>query len=394
MNRKQKLIFIVTILCVACVSSLCTAAIVGNNVNKRVYESVKAENEYYKELLSGLDTFLEVKSIVDKNFVDGVEYEALEAKLIDEYIKLLEDKYSDYFTKEELNSYMNRLSGSFVGIGITCVKEKGKIHVESVMENSPAKESGIVAGENIISVDGVNVTEENYETVIDSVLGEEGTKVSLNIEGLDGSIRTVSVERKKIITPTVMSEMLEGKIGYVKITQFASNTDDAFIKSIDSFIEQGVEGFIFDVRDNSGGELNSVVNILDRLLPEGPIVNIIDGKGNKETKYSTNEKKVELPIVVLINNNTASAAELFSAALRDYDMADLYGIKTYGKGYMQRIISLTDGSGIKLSIAKYNPPYGENYEVIGVSPDVSIDNDGDTEIDEQLEKAKSYFAKK
>ncbi len=393
MNRKQIIIFIVTILCVACVSSLCTAAIVGNNVKKRVYESVKEEKEYYKELLNGLDSFLEVKSVVDNNFVDGVKYDSLEAKLIEEYIKLLGDKYSDYFTKEELSAYMNKLSGSFIGIGITCTQKDGKIHIETVIEGSSAEESGIESGENIVSVEGVKVTEENYKSVIDSVLGEEGTFVTLGVEGKDGKVRSLSVERKKVVTPTVKGEILEGKIGYVIITQFASNTDEAFIETVDSLLEQGVKGFIFDVRNNSGGELNSVVNILDRLLPEGPIVNIIDGTGKKEIKYSTNEKKVELPMVVLINNNTASAAELFSAALRDYDMAELYGVTTYGKGYMQRIISLSDGSGIKLSIAKYNPPYGENYEVIGVSPDVSVEDNSETESDEQLEKAKNYFIK-
>lgn len=394
MKRTQIIAYIVTILVVACVSSLCTAAIVNNNVNERIYDAVKSEKEHYQNFCSGIDTFLEVKNYVDNTFVGDIDYDKLDGLLADSYVELLEDKYSAYYTKEELDEYLSSLSGNFVGIGITCTNKDGKIHIESVMDNSPAKEAGLLAGENIVSVDGIKVTEDSYDEATDAVRGVEGTFVELEVESASGAVRKISVERRKIDTETVYSEMLEGDIAYIRITQFAINTSEKFISAVDSMLKDGAKGFIFDVRNNPGGELNCVVNVLDRLLPEGPIVNIVDGAGNVETKYSTNDKRLNLPMTVLTNGGTASAAELFAAALRDYEVASLYGTVTYGKGYMQRIVSLSDGSGLRLSIAKYNPPYGENYETIGVSPHVTVEDDASTEKDEQLEEAKKYFVNK
>ncbi len=391
MERKHVLIFIVSILIVACASSLCTAAIVRNDMNKRVHNAVKSEKEHYSNTVSGIDSFLEVKNQVDSNFVGKVDYEEIDGLLADYYVELIGDKYSDYLTKEELKSYMNKLTASFVGIGITCSSKNGKIHIESVIKGSPAEEAGLLTGEDIVAVDGITVNEENYDEATSAVSGEKGTKVKLKVEDSSGNAREVLVERREIITETVCGEMLSGDIAYIKISQFATNTAEKFISLVDEFSDKGAKGFLFDVRNNSGGELNCVVNILDRLLPEGPIVNIIGASGPTEIKYSTNEKSVSLPIAVLINGNTASAAELFAAALRDYKMAQLYGTVTYGKGYMQRIITLSDGSGLRLSIAKYNPPYGENYEGVGVSPNVYVEDDVSTEIDEQFEKAKNYF---
>ncbi len=394
MERKHILIFIVTILVVGCVSSLCTAAIVGHDMNARVHDAVEKEKEYYTNLVSGIDSFLEVKNQVDKDYVGDVDYEKIDGLLADYYVGLIGDKYSDYYTEEELKSYLNKLTGSFVGIGISCTNKNGKIHIVEVIKNSPAEEAGIVAGEDIISVDGIVVTDETYEQATSAVAGKSGTKVKLKIEDSAGNIREISVERREIVTETVYSEMLSGNIAYIKITQFATTTANKFISAVDELLAQGAKGFLFDVRDNSGGELNCVVSILDRLLPKGPVVNIVDGAGKIETKYSTDEKSLNLPIAVLINENTASAAELFASALRDYEIAQLYGTVTYGKGYMQRILTLSDGSGLRLSIAKYNPPYGENYEGVGVIPHVVVEEDESTEVDEQLEKAKNYFINK
>ena len=148
---------------------------------------------------------------------------------------------------------------------------------------------------------------------------------------------------------------------------------------------------MFDVRDNPGGEINAIVNVLDRLLPAGPVVNIVYGDGTKKVMNSTEEESVSLPMAVLINEDTASAAELFASALRDYNMAKLYGKTTYGKGYMQNIITLPNGGGLRISVAEYNPPYGENYEGVGVAPHCEVSDDVNTEADEQLEEALKYF---
>jgi carboxyl-terminal processing protease len=364
---------------------------VSNEVNKRIHDAVKEEKEHYDSLLEGIDTFLEVKERVDQSFVGDIDYSKIDGLLADYYVSLIGDKYSDYYTEEELQSYSNKLSASFVGIGVACTEQNGKIHVERVLENSPALDAGIVPGDNIISVDGVKVTADNYSEVTNAFIGEKGTTVTFEIESKNGKIRKVEVERREIITRTIYSEMLEGNIGYVKIKQFATNTDKEFIEAVDSLLADGAKRFLFDVRDNSGGNLNCVVNILDRLLPKGPIVNIVYGDEKTETLYSTDAKSISLPMAVLINKKTASASELFASALRDYEMATLYGKNTYGKGYMQRIFTLSDNSGLKLSIAKYNPPYGENYEGIGVSPHVDVDDIPTTSVDEQLEMAKDFL---
>jgi carboxyl-terminal processing protease len=356
-----------------------------------VHNAVKAERDYYSSLVSGLDSFFEVKNRVDTDFVGDVDYEKIDGLLADYYVSLIGDKYSNYYTSAELQTYLNKISGKFVGIGISCSKKDGKIYVENVIKDSPAMYAGICVGESIVSVDGLKVTSDNYNEVTSAVSGEKGTSVKLGVEDVSGNVREVSVVRQEIVTDTVEYRILDENIGYVKITQFSGNTATQFLEAVDLLLKSGVNGFLFDVRDNSGGELNSVVAILDRLLPEGPIVHIVSGNGKTETKYSTNEKFVELPMAVLANENTASAAELFTAALRDYEKAKIYGTTTYGKGYMQRVITLTDGSGLKLSIAKYNPPCGENYEGKGVSPHVEVLDDASTEVDEQLEKAKNYF---
>lgn len=391
MERKHILIFVVIVLMVACVSSLCTAAIVNDKTNQKIHDAVKKEKDYYSQVIDGLDSFFEVKNFVDNNYVGEADYEKIDELLADYYVDLIEDKYSDYYTEEEYESYMNRLTASFVGIGVSCYLKDGKIYIETVIKGSSAEEVGLLPGESIVAVGELEVTEENYDEATAAISGKKGTKVTLKIEDTFGVVRTVELERREIIMETVYSEMLEGNIAYIKITQFATSTAADFKKAVNQLIADGAKGFLFDVRNNSGGELTSVSEVLDRVLPKGPIVNIVYGNGKTETILSTDDEKISLPMAVLINKKTASAAELFASALRDYNVAQLYGTVTYGKGYMQRIVPLTNGSGLKLSIAKYNPPFGENYEGVGVAPHVVVEDDASTVEDEQFEKAKNYF---
>ena len=282
---------------------------------------------------------------------------------------------------------MKKVSGSFVGIGLTCTKNNG-IYIVDVYDGSPAKEAGLVKGDTIIAVDGVAVSDENYDSVINSIAGEAGSSVELTVRKADGGETVLNVIRREIVVASIISEMLDGNVGYIKITQFSQNSDEQFSAALNSLINSGAKSFLFDVRDNSGGSLDSILNILDRLLPEGPIMHIIR-KDAKETKYSTADESLDFPMAVLINENTASAAELFCSALRDYDTARLFGVKTYGKGCMQTISSFSDGSGIRLTTAFYNPPFGDNYDGIGVSPHVEVIN-SDNE-DSQLISAINYL---
>ncbi len=391
MKNKNIVSYVISMLVVACVASLLTFSFVNNSVNKRIENAVSAEKLYYNNLLKDLDVFCDVKGIVDEKFVGDVNYSEMDEQLAEYYVELLNDKYSEYLTKQEMESYMSQLSGNVVGIGVTVFNKNGKIFVEEVVEGSPAQLGGIIAGESIVAVNGVEVNDENYLEVIDLIPGEEGTDVSLTVEGTDGKRRDVTLTRKTIVVNTVFGKMLEGDIGYIVITRFSTNTKENFETALDDLLKKGAKGLLFDVRDNPGGELNAIVGVLDRLLPAGPVVNIVYGDGKTTVLNSTDEESVSLPMAVLINENTASAAELFASALRDYNVAKLYGKTTYGKGYMQNIIPLPNGGGLRISVAEYNPPYGENYEGVGVAPHYEVSDEVNTETDEQLEEALKYL---
>ncbi len=392
MRNKNIVSYVISMIVVACVASLLTFSFVNNSVNKRIENAVAAEKLHYNNLLEDLDVFCDVKEIADEKFVGDVNYSEIDEKLAEYYVELLNDKYSEYLTKQEMESYMSQLSGNVVGIGVTVFNKNGKIFVEEVVEGSPAQLGGIVAGESIVAVNGVEVNDENYLEAIDLIPGEEGTDVSLTVEGTDGKRRDVTLTRKTIVVNTVFGKMLEGDIGYIVITRFSTNTKENFETALDDLLKKGAKGLLFDVRDNPGGELNAIVGVLDRLLPAGPVVNIVYGDGKTTVLNSTDEESVSIPMAVLINENTASAAELFASALRDYNVAKLYGKTTYGKGYMQNIIPLPNGGGLRISVAEYNPPYGENYEGVGVAPHYEVSDDASTEADEQFEEALKHFA--
>ena len=288
------------------------------------------------------------------------------------------------------------LEGRVVGIGISAQQDpSGYILINEVYADSPAAIVGLQAGDFIIKVDELDVNAETYQQAADAIRGEEGSKVNITYRR-DSEDTTIEVTRRKVDIPTVFSRMIDSNVGYVQITEFNESTATQFSKQVDELIGQGAQALVFDVRNNGGGTLNSVTKMLDKLLPEGDIVSAEYKDGTVEVLAKSDADEITLPMVVLTNEKTASAAELFTQALRDYGKAKSVGSTTYGKGTMQTVKKLNDGSAVNITIARYLPPNGVCYDGEGIKPDYEVELTADMEAnfenldettDPQLKKA-------
>lgn len=286
----------------------------------------------------------------------------------------LGDAYSTYLTSDEYNAMIDSSDGKFVGIGVHASYDPDThgIYLFGIIPDSPAENADLQAGDIIVAVDGVSCSEDNYYDILDLIRGESGTAVGLTVLR-NGETLEIPVVRAAVLSNNVIYEPLENGIAYIRILSFADFTvSEEFDAVISKAFADGCKSFIFDVRNNSGGYLDEICAVLDTLLPEGPIINIVDKDGNTTTKDSDADC-IEAPMAVLCNEATASAAELFTAALRDYKLAELIGTTTFGKGTMQLTQLLPDGSALKLSSAFYNPPSNVSYDGIGIVPDHEIE---------------------
>ena len=311
-------------------------------------------------------------------------------------IEGLDDPYSEYFTKEEYKDLQQESSGKYVGIGalVTQDDKNGIISIVKVLDKSPAKKAGLKKDDIIAQVDGKDVTGKELTKVVSKMKGKEDTKVTLKIlDSKTAKYKTVTLVRKSVDSPSVDSKIIDKKnnIGYIAISEFDQNTAEQFEKHIKKLKKQKVKGIIFDLRYNPGGLYDTVVKMLDDILPEGVIVFTKDKNGNREEEKS-DAKCLKLPIVVLQNEGSASAAEIFSGAIQDFKAGTIVGTKSYGKGVVQNTYPFTDGSALKLTIKKYYTPSGKNINDKGITPDVKVENDAKT--DKQLNVAKSILAKK
>jgi carboxyl-terminal processing protease len=306
-----------------------------------------------------------------------VDPELLEEALASAYIYGSGDRFASYYTAEEWAAQIETSAGNSVGIGvyITFDPQKGFLIVQ-VMKNSPAQRAGLVAGDYIVGIEGESVLTLGYDTAVNQISGEVGSDVNLLIER-NGEAIEKKVTRGHYIAETVYAELLEvegTKIGYIQITEFLSEavTTTQFKNAVETLKSLNVEGLIFDVRDNPGGDLNAICTILDYLLPEGPIVRISYADSDQEDVIYSGRSEIDLPMIVLANEHTASAAELFTSALQDYEKASVVGQKTYGKGCGQSGVELSDGSLVFITHFLYSPPFSENYDGIGIIPDYEV----------------------
>ncbi len=302
-------------------------------------------------------------------YIGEIDEKELTDDILRGYIAGTGDKYAYYLSAEEYAENMSDNNAEYEGIGVRVMWSENTIEVINVMPDSPALEAGILPGDYIVAVEGDYVSEIGYNEAVDRMLGKAGTEVKFTV-ARGGELLDFSVVRGKIKEISVISRILEEDptVGIVQILEFDLGTPEQFKAACDELQKNGATRFVFDVRNNPGGSLDAICDILDYLLPEGPIVHIVYKSGEKET-ISSDKESVKLDCCVLINENTASAGELFSSALQDYGYAELVGTVTYGKGTMQNVLPLSDGSGFGISTALYYPPYSDNYEGVGVQPD-------------------------
>ena len=333
-------------------------------------------------------------------FLDEVSNEELQDGIFKGMLESLGDPYSEYYTPEELAEMMEQSEGIYFGIGayISLDTEKNLPKISGVMEGSPAEEADLRANDLIYEVGGVSTYGLTLTEAVSMIKGEEGTEVTLTLirEG-ESDYLEITLTRRRVEAPTVEYSMLDGRIGYIQVTEFDSVTVNQFSEALYTVKNSAARGIILDLRGNPGGNLDAVVDMCNMILPEGMIVYTEDKYGNREEYTSDGEHELELPLVVLVDMNSASAAEIMAGAIKDHGIGTLVGTTTFGKGIVQQIMSFRDGSAVKLTISAYYTPNGNNIHGIGIEPDVLCEFDGEAYYgsedhpDNQLEKAKEVL---
>ena len=336
--------------------------------------------EYYNSRLDELEEletrYSKLKSvadIVDKYFVgEYEEADAIEVALAG-YVAGLDDVWSAYYTAEQTASIAEDEANQYVGIGVTYSTAAESLYqITAVTPGGPADLAGILPGDKLLTAAGVDVnTLETGDDLAALVKGEIGTQVTIVVDRA-GEPLTFNITRDVIYTYSVTSRMLENNVGYIAIADFDSNVDDEFREHLTTLQEQGAKGFIFDVRNNPGGYVSVMHEMLDGLLPEGPVITMVD-KAGTEMPLTSDADMLEMPMVVVTNEYSVSAAEFFAAALQEYDMATVVGTKTSGKGYSQQTFKLSDGSSVHISTTRYYTPKGNSLAETGVTPDLVVE---------------------
>lgn len=332
-----------------------------------------------KEELEYEDKLEEIIEILDQYLVDGYDPENLDDYLAQAVIDSTGDRWSYYISAEEYDSYVEDNNNAYVGIGVTIqlvTEEDPGFTIISVTANSPAYEAGIKNGDIITHVEGQSVIEIGIDAAKNLVRGEEGTNVTITVLRGEESFDVV-VTRKLIEVEVVAYDLLEQGIGYIQINNFDGYCAEKTLGAIETLLDQGAESLIFDLRFNPGGRKAELVTVLDNLLPEGPLFRSVDYAGNEEVDYS-DEGYLDIPMAVLVNEDSYSAAEFFAAALQEYDAAVIVGTPTTGKANYQQTFRLSDGSAIAISTGHYQTPNGVTLEGLGVTPDIIVEIDDET----------------
>lgn len=344
--------------------------------------TVISEQSKYNEKLSEIlispqqnPKLQEVIKFTESNFIKEIDREYLTDATIFGYVLGLNDPHAAYYTKDQYQEVLTPLQGNMTGIGIRLFlnPETNVATIYEVMKNSPAEKAGVMSGDVIYSVNGISYEELQYDGAVNEMLGEVDTELEFEVKR-EGKIVKFKLTRTLFESQTVTYKLCDTDklIGYVRIYSFNDATPAQFKNAVETLLEKGAVSLIFDVRNNPGGKLESVSQILDYLLPEGPIIRMIT-KDNQSHVLNSDAAELLAPMVVLANSSSASAAELFTSALMDYNKATFIGTKTYGKGTVQSNHMLSDGSAIKISTAYYLPPYSESFNEIGIEPDINVE---------------------
>lgn len=341
------------------------------------------------------------RRLIEQYYLGDVDENKLKEGAIKGYIEGLEDPYTEYISNEEMEDYLADATGNFVGIGIYMVKdtEAGKIMVLSPIKGSPAEKAGILPGDLIISVDGVQYTAEEMSVASNKIKGEAGSTVRIEI--LRGNeTKSFELIRENIKVNPVEGKVLENKIGYIEFSSFDEGTAKEFKAKYEELEKQGIQSLIIDLRNNGGGIVDEALEIADYILEKDDVILYeVDKNNNEEIEKSENHPIIDLPIILLTNENTASSSEILAGALKDHGKAKIVGTKTYGKGVIQQLLTLPDGSGLKITAEEYLTPNKTKINKIGIEPDekvelpetvknvLAVDEKDDTQLQKAIEMA-------
>ena len=356
MNKFLKVMSYVLVAAVACTATL---LISGN------WQQINPESK-----------LTQLADLIDKYYADDVDMGALEDAAANAMVEALPDRWSYYISADEYASYLENKNNAYVGIGVTIQAEEEGYLITKLSSGGPAEEAGLQPGDRMVMADGHSLVGVPVEECRGFIQGKEGTTVAITVLR-EGEQLTFTVERRTVRTPVATGTMLDNQIGLVKIANFNSHCADETIAAVEALLEQGAKALIFDVRFNGGGYTKEMVTLLDYLLPAVPVFRTVDYKGKESVDYSDADC-VDVPMAVLVNGSTYSAAELFAAALAEYDVAVLVGEQTTGKGYYQVTYQLQDGSAVAISTGKYFTPKGVSLEGVGLTPGLYVAVDDQT----------------
>ena len=364
-------------------------------ITKGYMKSLSRIGDRYDKIEEKLTT---IDQVIDYYYLyeDEIDVDHLEEMIYKGYMAGLEEKYSGYYSAEEFTEVMESSSGTYCGIGayVSQNMNTGVISIVNPFEGAPAANAGVQKDDILFAVEGEEVTGEDLNTVVARLKGEEGTSVNVTMyRSSENEYIDFEITRAFVDVPTVEYEMLENQIGYIQLVEFDEVTIEQFNLAVEDLTAQGAQSFIFDLRDNGGGLVKSVCDILDTILPKGLLVYTEDKNGKREEEWADDPACINVPMVVLVNGNSASASEIFTGAMKDYDKAEIIGTKTYGKGIVQQFISFSDGSAVKLTSYEYFTPNGTAIHGVGIEPDIVVEYDTEAEEDNQLQAAIDFLSK-
>ena len=369
--KTYKIIMLVVL--VAFITFLITSIVMYQYfTNDSFGKSIVEKSEQTSDIAETLEDY---RKIIDKYYLGDIDEEKLKEGAIAGYIKGLDDEYTEYISKEDMADYMADTTGNFVGIGVYMVQdtEANKIMVLSPIKGSPAEKAGLQPGDYIIAVDGVTYTGEQMTEASNKIKGETGTTVKLQIQRKDETL-DIELTRENIKVNPVEGEVLENNIGYIEFSSFDDGTAEEFKMKFKELKGKGIKSLIIDLRNNGGGIVDEALEIANYILDKDSVILYEVDKNNNETvEKTTDEPIINMPIVILTNENTASSSEILAGALKDHKKATIVGEKTYGKGVIQRLLTLPDGSGLKITSEKYLTPNRTEINKVGIEPDEKVE---------------------
>lgn len=360
------------------------------------------ENGMSKEAVEIKDKAEILSSYINRFYLNDIDYGKMGDIIYKAMVSGLDDKYAAYYTKDEYKDISEKTKGEFCGIGayISQGKNDNYLKVAGVVKGGPAEKAGIKKGDIIVEVDGENIQGKDSSYAVSKMKGKKGTNVSISVmrKGNKKPI-TFNIKREVIHDNTVSYKMLDNNIGYISVSAFETVTKKQFKSAVDCLEKKNEKGLIIDLRDNGGGLLDTALDMLDQILPKKLVVYTKDKNGVAEEYYTKDDKEINIPIVILVNGNSASASEVFCGALRDYGKAKLLGTKTFGKGIVQSSFAFRDGTGLKFTTSKYYTPKGINIHGTGFEPDIKVKSNGKMtalkesgyKVDNQINAALDYF---